>query len=186
MQNIRSIYYDVQIIFISGYSDKEYLKSAILLSAINYVDKPININELEKAVTKATEEIKKNKIIYNYQTIGKGVEAENSDFTGVVALVQKYISSNYADKDLSIKKLADVVFLTPTYLSSLYKKKTNKTISEYIVEIRMEKAKALLTDVGLKLYIISDMVGYEDSVYFSKIFKKYTGCTPSSYRDKIL
>ncbi len=104
----------------------------------------------------------------------------------VILRVTRLIWQEYGRSDLSVKQLADSVYLTPTYLSALFKRKTGKTIGEYITSVRMEKAKELLRDPQFKLYHVSEQVGYEDPGYFAKIFKKQTGATPSEYREKNL
>ncbi len=190
-KQLRSMYEDIQIIFISGYSDKAYLKGAIELSAVNYIDKPVNLSELRSAVKKATEMIEKIKLVEKYrqnaeQISDELIDTEEIDKSSTVSLINTFIMNNYTDKDLSIKKISDAVFLTPTYLSGMYKRKTDKTIGEFITSVRVEQAKKLLADKNLKLYNISSMVGYENSDYFAKIFKKATGLTPSVYRDKML
>ena len=87
---------------------------------------------------------------------------------------------------MSIKLLADEVYLTPTYLSSLFKKTTGSTIGQYLTEIRMNRAQELLTDPGWKLYQVAEMVGFEDANYFAKTCKKKTGMLPSEYRESKL
>ncbi len=97
-----------------------------------------------------------------------------------------YIQRNFSSKNLSIKVLADEVYLTPTYLSSIFKKETGLTIGEYITRVRMEHARELLLDRSLKLHQVADRVGFEDPNYFAKIFKKSTGLLPSEYRGRLL
>ncbi|MBP3966562.1 response regulator transcription factor [Paenibacillus lignilyticus] len=98
--------------------------------------------------------------------------------------VIKYIRSNYSDKEISVNMLADHVHLTPTYLSSLFRKETGKTISEFITEVRIEKSANLLMKPQAKLYEIADRSGYNDANYFTKAFKKITGMTPTQFRRK--
>lgn len=107
-------------------------------------------------------------------------EARNAS---VIVQVTRYIQQNYSLKELSIKGLADQVYLTPTYLSYLFKQKTGITIGKYLTDTRMERAKELLRDKKLKLYHVAEQVGYDDPNYFAKIFKKQVGVTPSEYRD---
>lgn len=104
----------------------------------------------------------------------------------IVKNVIEYIWENYGDKGLTIQVLAEVVYLTPTYLSNLFKEKTGMTIGGYLTEYRLKKAGELLGDPKLKLYQIADMVGYEDANYFAKLFKKKTGMIPSEYRENKL
>lgn len=101
-----------------------------------------------------------------------------------VMQVLHYIHRHYSDENLSVKKLAEQVFLTPTYLSNLFKQEVGKTIGQYITEVRIERSKELLRDKRFKLYHVAQQVGYSDSNYYAKAFKKQTGCTPSEYREK--
>jgi two-component system response regulator YesN len=96
----------------------------------------------------------------------------------------KFIRDNFANKKLSIQMIADNTYLSKTYLCSFFKKSTGKTVNEYIMEIRIEKAKELLKENRVKLYEIATNIGFNDSNYFSAIFKKYVGCTPSEFREK--
>lgn len=103
-----------------------------------------------------------------------------------VLQVMRIMRTSYGDKNLSVKSLAESVYLTPTYLSGLFKKRTGKTIGQYLTELRIEYSLKLLMDKQLKLYHIAEMVGYEDPNYFAKIFKRHVGMTPSEYREKQL
>ena len=116
------------------------------------------------------------------QSIGEPKEEDTN--IAVVQKIQQYIADHYSDKELSVKVLADFVYLTPTYLSNLFKKSTGYTIGQYLLDIRIEAAKQLLRNPEYKLYQVATMVGYEDSNYFTKIFKKKTDMTPSEYRKK--
>lgn len=110
-------------------------------------------------------------------------QADDENCPAVLQVI-RIMRTNYADKDLSVKSLAESVYLTPTYLSGLFKKRTGKTIGQYLTELRIEYSMQLLMDKQLKLYHIAEMVGYEDPNYFAKIFKRHVGMTPSEYREK--
>lgn len=114
----------------------------------------------------------------------EGDEEQKSSST--VCGVMEYVWKNLECSDLSIQTLADIVYLSPTYLSSLFKKKTGTTINAYITKMRIKKAEELLLNPQYKLYHIAGMVGYEDPNYFARIFKKQTGLLPSEYREKKL
>lgn len=103
-----------------------------------------------------------------------------------VLQVLDIIIREYDDPNLSVNKLADKVYLTPTYLAGLFKKSTGKTIGKHLTDFRIEKAKHLLKNKRYKLYYIANMVGYSDSNYFAKVFKRETGMPPSEYREKYL
>ncbi|NLV35537.1 MAG: response regulator [Clostridiaceae bacterium] len=98
--------------------------------------------------------------------------------------ISKYIKENYSDKNLSIQMIADNVHFSQTYLCSFYKKSTGSTLNEYITQVRIEKAKELLQDGSIKLYEVAVSIGFTDPNYFSTLFKKIVGCSPSEYRGK--
>lgn len=97
--------------------------------------------------------------------------------------VTEYIEKNYG-KELSVEQLASVVYLTPDYLSRLFKKSMGKSISQYIRQFRMEKAKALLTGTNRKVIEIGREVGYPNYSYFCQSFREYFGNSPDRYRQE--
>ncbi|MNL81897.1 HTH-type transcriptional regulator YesS [compost metagenome] len=75
--------------------------------------------------------------------------------------------------------------LSPSYVSKLFRQQTGLTMTDYLIAVRMEKAKQFLTDYPqLKNYEVSSMLGYSDPVYFNKLFKKTVGLTPKEYKEK--
>jgi two-component system, response regulator YesN len=98
--------------------------------------------------------------------------------------ILKFIKSNYGDPELSVDKLGRSINLAPTYMCALFKEKTGKTLNNYITEYRLEKAKEHLRDNTLRVSSIASLVGYRDGNYFSKLFRKATGFTPSEYRER--
>ncbi|NOU79006.1 response regulator [Paenibacillus sp. LMG 31459] len=102
----------------------------------------------------------------------------------ITSSIQKCVHANYKKTELSIKMIADQLFLTPNYLSLQFKKETGITINQYITDYRIAKAKELLADRQYKLYEIAAHVGIQDANYFAKTFKKVTGMTPSEYKEK--
>lgn len=121
--------------------------------------------------------------LFEKQNEKKDKNKTENNFT--VSRVTEYIQEHYAEQDLSIAKLADFVYLTPTYLSAVFKKQTGLTIGQYLLEVRVENAKQKMRDPQLKFYQVSEMVGYEDANYFAKIFKKKTGVTPTEYKESL-
>ena len=115
------------------------------------------------------------------RTQKSGSSAESSGKLAVQR-VMAYIREHYSDPELSVRTLAEEVFLTPTYLSTLFHNETGSTIGQTITEVRMEMAKRMLRDPQYKLYEVASLVGYNDANYFAKTFKKKTGVSPSEYR----
>ncbi len=101
-----------------------------------------------------------------------------------VKQVIAYMHKHYQEKGLNINRMAEEVFLAPTYLSSLFKQDTGMTINQYLTKLRIEYAKSFLMDPKLKLYQVADMVGYEDAAYFARIFKNQAGITPQEYKER--
>ncbi|QMV43942.1 response regulator [Cohnella cholangitidis] len=103
----------------------------------------------------------------------------------VIETVKAYIRNHYTE-EMELNRLAEKVFLTPSYLSKLFKTETGETLTEYFISVRIERAKELLRDQrALKTYEVGEKVGYFDPAYFNKIFKKTVGCTPKEYRDRV-
>lgn len=99
--------------------------------------------------------------------------------------IRRLIEERYAE-NLTVRDIAEGVYLSATYVSLLYKQETGETLFEYLTKIRMDKAKELLKDPQNKLYEVCYAVGYSDPSHFSKLFKKLTGLTPSAYREQQL
>lgn len=104
------------------------------------------------------------------------------DFSSPVQKAITCIDSNLAG-DISLSVLASTQNISAGYLSTLFKKETGKTVTEYINNSRVEYAKKLLGTTKLQIQTIAQHCGILDVHYFSKLFKKYTGKTPKEYRD---
>ena len=102
-----------------------------------------------------------------------------------VKKVCEYIYQHLGEEDLTVGILADSVYLTSTYLSSLFRKVMGVTLIQYITDMRMQRACELLKDPAMKLYQVADKVGYSDAKYFARQFKKTIGMTPSEYRERL-
>jgi two-component system response regulator YesN len=110
------------------------------------------------------------------------LSADRKDNHFLVNHMMEYISNHYYS-DISLDELAkNHYFLDPSHLSRLFKKVTHKNFSEFLLEVRMEKAKDLLEHRDLSITEIAGSVGYNDASYFAQLFKKFFGYTPGQYR----
>ena len=98
--------------------------------------------------------------------------------------IQK-INSDYTEK-ITLEDCANAVYISPAYLSRIFKAETGVSFNQYLNNVRIKKAKELLINSKLKLTDISSMVGYEDQSYFTHVFKKMVGISPNQYRNRTL
>jgi len=98
-----------------------------------------------------------------------------------VQQIKNYIQKNYAQK-ITLEIIAEVLHLTPVYLSIIFKNETGMNYSRYLTLVRMDKAKELLKRCDRNLTQISNEVGYDSTNYFTRLFKEVTGIKPSEYR----
>lgn len=106
----------------------------------------------------------------------------SSRYEDVVGKVIHYIEDNYAQEDLSLNLLASHVNFSPNHLSMIFSQQTGQTLIRYLTDYRMNRAKELLRCSSKKSSVISMEVGYKDPHYFSYLFKKTQGMTPTQYR----
>ncbi|MFD0674888.1 response regulator [Cohnella sp. GCM10027633] len=116
-----------------------------------------------------------------FERMEGGNEQETSE---VVEQIHRYVDDNL-DGDLTLNRLAERVFLTPFYLSRLYKQKTGHNISDYVTRTRVDRAKQLLGESTLKIHEVGMRIGYDSASYFTRLFKKATLLTPQEYRDSL-
>ena len=111
------------------------------------------------------------------------IEDKRSDNTrSFVLKAKEYVEDHYADQDLSIDFICSYLGVSSAYFSTVFKKETGKTFVGYLTDFRMEKAEKMLLDTDEKTYIIAREVGYSDPNYFSYVFKKQFGVSPSKYK----
>jgi two-component system, response regulator YesN len=99
--------------------------------------------------------------------------------------IKTLINHNLSNEEFNLENASAQLFFSPNYVRQLFKQKTGEGFTEYLIRKRMEKAKELLKDPLYKIQDISEITGYSNQRYFSSCFKKYYGCTPTEYRDRI-
>lgn len=102
----------------------------------------------------------------------------------VVFKAMEYIRQNY-DRKLSLDDIAQHVYLSRSYLSSMFREETGQTLFAYINQVRVEKSKLFLMDPGVSLAEVAAHCGFEDQSYFTRVFRKVTGVSPKQYRNSI-
>lgn len=177
IEQVRGHLDDLPIAVLSGFSEFEYARRAIRYGVMDYLLKPIDKTQLYELL-KRVEDVKKHV-----------TDAEEIDFQAtdggehyVVEQIKSILEREY-DHNFELERLAETVGMNASYLSRLFKLKTGQTITDYLINIRITKAKGLLMEhPDLKNYEIAEKVGYTDPVYFNKLFKKICGMTPKDYK----
>lgn len=174
-----------QFIILTAYSDFKYAQSAVRLGASEYLLKPFEDHELEQAVEHAGQNIiqritrddSEQGMPVKLRELGKGSKSK------YVEEAITYIEQHYQD-DISLSTVAEHMGLSEGHLSRIFKKETDYTFMTLLTNCRIHKAMDLLRDCRLKVYEVAEQVGYSDTAYFSGLFKKLVGVTPSEYQDR--
>jgi two-component system, response regulator YesN len=199
----RALKCDCKFIILTGFRDFEYAQEAIRQGAFRFLLKPVKTDDLMLTINEAIKEIKKDrskeeiytnlekrvKEYYGLESTEQENKSHSNEDSGVnqkylVSKALEYLKQNYS-RDLTLKTVADEIYVSTWYLSKLLKKETGDNFINILNDIRVEKAKNLLKDPKYKIYEIAGEVGFTDVPYFTKIFKKVTGSTPMEYKNNI-
>jgi two-component system response regulator YesN len=116
-------------------------------------------------------------------TIREKISSARLDTTRKLAEeARQYIADHYSESGLSVDDICAHLGVGSSYFSSVFKKETGMSFVTYLTEVRMNEAQRLLDTTDEKSYIIAGLVGYEEPNYFSYVFKKHFGTSPSKYR----
>lgn len=175
----------VEFIILSGYADFDYAKQAIKYRVSNYLLKPCNEKQIMEAVQKAAAEIKKRKKIK--ELIPETLLAQptaHTQYKDYINQILDYVDAHFSDSDLSLKWIAaNVLYMNEDYLSKEFSRQTGQKFTEYVTNLRITKAKALLSHTGCdKVSAVAEQVGFSNNPqYFVHLFKNATGMTPRAY-----
>ncbi|MDF2988263.1 MAG: response regulator [Eubacterium sp.] len=131
------------------------------------------------------DEIKKLSVFVYTELIKQIIIIRGKKDKKIIEIVKDYISKHY-NEDITLAKITELVFVNANYFSEMFKNNTGENFIDYLTRFRIDKAKVLLKDVAIKTYEVGRLVGYDDPNYFSKVFKKVVGITPSQYRNIVL
>lgn len=168
-----------QVIIISGYDDFTYAQQAIRYGVCDYILKPINEADLYDRVLNVMDKLE---LAAVYTKEKKEEKTEESYKNYIIKEAMNYIDLHFRE-DINLAMVADNIGVHPNYLSALFTKICGKSFVKYLTGKRIEEAKKLMDGHTLKIYEISEMVGYSDYRWFSKVFKKWEGITPKKYME---
>ena len=162
-------------IIVSGYDDYDYMRSAIKHKVFDYCLKPIERSNAEKVLINLREHFKRNE---KKETVEPMI-IDNVNFSRLI----EYINAHYSEK-LLLKKIADMFFYNPNYLCMLFNKYFGKTYSQYLMGIRLEKARTLIKEKDFSAYDAAISVGFSNYSYFKKKYIQYWGEAPAKKAQK--
>lgn len=177
-----------EYIILSGYDEFSYAKKAMYLGVHSYLLKPVDDEELRESLEQAIHRVQEKKLLYD--SLSRHAEISVKDTT----VDFRNLQDKYLDKacwilrerfreNLTLKSVADELFISDSYLGKLFKSRTDFTFLEMLTFYRMKKAVELLQNTDMKVYEISYAIGYSDSRYFSRLFRKITGLKPMELKN---
>lgn len=173
LQEIRSSNWDGMVVVISGHGDFSYAQKAIKLSVFDYLLKPVFQNDLEQVLNKIlTVMDQKEPVLQHFCDRGLPLYIKKAI---------QYVERNY-NHEILLGATAAFSGVSPAYLSSSFSKKCDMTFIEYVHAYRSEMATRYLMDTDLTLEDIAERVGFGDSSYLNRCFKKRYGISPGQYR----
>ena len=158
---------------LSGYDEFKYCQQALRLGAKEYLLKPVRSSDILQMVNHAADEL------FGAQADARVEPAEEKN--RLVESAKEYVEEHYYE-NIMLSDAAQKVGISSGYLSTLFQKQLGKGFVDYLNEIRIEHACTYLQQNYLKTYEIAYKVGFKDEKYFSKVFKKIKGQSPSEYR----
>jgi len=173
-----------KMIFVTAYSLFTYAQEAVKLGACDYILKPVDPDDVERAVRRAVAQADAARQLEAMASDGALLEdADNYDKAAVLmGKVKKYLQHNYMMYDISLDSISTILNLNASYFSTLFKRTFQVNFLDYLTELRMDAAKELLLDPLRSTAEVANMVGYESANYFTRAFKKKVGMTPTDYR----
>lgn len=175
IENARTISPGTQYLVLSGYAEFELAQKAVRLSVIDYLLKPITVNQLKNTLLKFKEDA--NKVNEKQE---KPTDDKYGNYSDFVSYIVNDIDKSFSKK-LYLEDYALKLNITPQYASNIFSLETGKPFSAYLRDVRIDNAKKLLETTDLKIYEIALQSGYSDVKYFCRVFKETLGTSPKNY-----
>ncbi|WP_026529165.1 response regulator transcription factor [Butyrivibrio sp. VCD2006] len=160
-------------VIVSGYDDFSYCQEALRLRVEAYLLKPVNFDELSDLVDRL-------KIKLGEMDMLEDAPASSTD-RKLIRDMTDYLN-NHLDEEISLKILGEVFYLTPNYISRVFRDELGVNYLSYLTHLRIEKAKELLARTDMGIAEISEAAGFNDYRVFTKVFKRYENVPPTQFR----
>ena len=162
---------NVKTIIITAYNDFSYAQQSIKCGVIDFLLKPISPNDLYHCLDQVIDSIKK---------AGSTPDVQ-PEYTDYIQKILDYIDYHFLD-DLNLSDVASEFNLNVKYLSRYFKQKMGTTFTDYIITLKIERSKNMLAYSDAPIYEIAADLNFNDASYFTKVFQKQEGISPSHYR----
>ena len=173
---------------LNSYIFRQYIAMDVFFAVSGFIEELSGKKQAEEVKEITKEALGSAQSVTDYLTgiIESAIKFRDSIATNrykdIVDEAVKYIEENYGDEELSLNVLASHVNVSPNHLSTIFSQQTGQTFIKYLTEYRMDKAREMLKCTNMRSSEISEAVGYKDPHYFSYMFKKTVGMTPTNYR----
>lgn len=177
MKEIRKKKLDTKVVLVSGYAEFDYAQKAIRMGAVDYLLKPVEAETFAKVLENLEKML---------DECGGKQEEQPEEILNPSALenIVEEIQARY-NENITLTGFSEKHNISVGHLSNLLKERLGMSFSEYITAKRVQKAKELLADERLSVEKVANEVGYKDYFYFTKVFKKAVGISPSKYRKNL-
>jgi two-component system response regulator YesN len=196
---IHDSYPDCYMVIVTGYREFEYARAAVKIGVEDFLLKPVNMGDIEKATDAILDKMNKrrcnreevqklkNQVIEGNRFPNYGTTESLDKIKHINPTVQSalaYIDKNYCNPELTLHRVADEIFANESYLSRVFKKELDENLIEYVTRKRIEKSIRLLDTTNLRAYEIAEKTGFRDPHYFSICFKKQVGITVKEFKNR--
>lgn len=166
------------IVLLTGMRDFEYTRQAIQLGTVSdYLLKPTKYQDFAEAFQR----IKENLDSKTKESASRKQELPEGRNEKIIEKIKQYIETNY--RTATLDDVGELVYMNPNYLSQFFKQHYGSNFSDYLLEVKMEKATELLKNINYRIADVSNLVGYSSPKNFTRAFKNYYGVTPKEFRE---
>ena len=175
---------DQNVLVLSGYTDFEYTRKAIQLGVYDYLEKPVDDEELLKVCSTLADKIREEHKSEKQEDGAFRINLPTGFHNHQISCIVAYIKENY-EKPIGLADAAEYIRLSENHLSTLFKEVTGINFLQYLNGYRLNMAIDMMKEGGVNISEIAPKCGFQNPGYFAKIFKRYFGMTHTQFRDQL-
>ena len=171
-------------IVLSGYTDFSYMQKAIRLGVFDYLQKPVDTDELIESLERLRDMIAEDEESREGIVSENGITLPDGIKNHTIRMAVDFIQENYRES-IGLQDIASLTHVSENYISSLFREETGMNFLQYLSIVRINKALPLLKETGMNITEIATQTGFPTPGYFTKIFRRFIGKTPTEYRNSL-